>query len=107
MTAMELSTAVRYHLDPVIIVLNNHGYGTERPLLEGSFNDIQNWNYAKIPEVIGGGIGFRCTTEGEFDQALRQALGTRGQLSIIEVELDKCDFSPAMQRFIKLVSNRI
>ena len=34
MTATELSAAVRYHLDPIVIVMNNHGYGTERPILE-------------------------------------------------------------------------
>lgn len=107
MTATELSTAVRYHLDPIIIVLNNHGYGTERPLLEGSFNDIQNWNYSKLPELLGGGTGVRVTTEGEFEQALTTALKQRGNFTLIEVELGKYDFSPAMQRFVKLVSNRI
>ncbi|MDP1835169.1 MAG: thiamine pyrophosphate-binding protein [Chlamydiales bacterium] len=107
MNGMELSTAVRYYLDPVIIVLNNHGYGTERPLIEGKFNDILNWNYTKIPDVLGGGTGYRATTEAEFDQALKEALNKRGAFSLIEVDLDTHDFSPAMQRFIKLVHNRI
>jgi indolepyruvate decarboxylase len=39
MTGMEVATAARYHLNPIIIVLNNLGYGTERPMLDGSFND--------------------------------------------------------------------
>src|SRR5207253_426767 len=30
MTGMELATAARYNLNPVVIVLNNNGYGTER-----------------------------------------------------------------------------
>lgn len=99
MTSMELSAAVRYHLDPIIIVLNNHGYGTERPLLEGNYNDIQDWNYAQIPSVLGGGVGIKATTEEEFDQALKEALMQRGTFYIIEVELQKTDFSPAMRRF--------
>lgn len=107
MTCMELSTAVKYHLDPVIIVLNNHGYGTERPLIEGKFNDIHNWNYTKLPELLGGGVGIRATTEREFDDALTQALQQRGTFYLIEVELGRHDFSPAMQRFIKLVTHRI
>jgi TPP-dependent 2-oxoacid decarboxylase len=107
MTSMELSTAVRYKLDPVIIVLNNHGYGTERPLIEGEYNDIQNWYYAKIPEVLGGGVGIKTTTEEEFDMALTKALSQRGTFYLIEVELGKTDYSPAMQRFLDLASKRM
>lgn len=106
MVSMELSTAVRYQLDPVIIVLNNHGYGTERPLLEGSFNDIQEWNYAEIPRILGGGKGIKVKTEEEFEKALTTALAQRGSFYLIEVDLGKTDFSPAMQRFVDLVSKR-
>lgn len=107
MTAMELSTAVRYHLDPVIILLNNHGYGTERILLEGSYNDIVNWNYALIPEVLGGGIGIKVETESAFEAALQQALEKRGDFYLIEVELDKLDFSPALHRLGELLGKVI
>jgi TPP-dependent 2-oxoacid decarboxylase len=100
MTSTELSTAVRYMLDPIIIILNNHGYGTERPLLEGSFNDIQNWNYSLMPQLLGGGIGVKVTTETAFSKALQNALQNRGQFSLIEVELAKTDFSPALGRFL-------
>ena len=41
MTGTELSTIVRYGLNPIVVVLNNHGYGTERHLLEGAFNDYR------------------------------------------------------------------
>lgn len=101
MTSMELSTAVRYHLDPIIIVLNNHGYATERPIIEGGYNDIHNWSYAEIPRVLNGGIGLKANTEEELDKAIKQALSQRGTFYLIEVELDKMDFSPAMQRFSK------
>ncbi len=57
MTGMELSTIARHGLNPIVVVLNNHGYTTERFLLEGPFNDIQNWAYHKVPEVVGAGIG--------------------------------------------------
>ena len=43
MTGMEISSAVRYNLNPIVIVLNNGGYGTERRLLDGPFNDLQPW----------------------------------------------------------------
>ncbi len=99
MTCMELSTAVRYKLDPVIIVLNNHGYGTERPLLEGDYNDILDWNYYKIPEVLGGGKGYKVDTEEALDKALNESLSQRGEFHLIQVELGKLDFSPALIRF--------
>jgi len=99
MTAMELSTAVRYRLDPIIILFNNHGYGTERPLLEGEYNEIQNWEYTMIPKLLGGGKGDKVTTEDGFDDALEKALLKRGEFTVIEVELDKTDYSPALQRF--------
>lgn len=99
MTSMELSTAVRYHLDPIVIVLNNHGYATERPIIEGGYNDIQDWNYSEIPRVLNGGIGIKATFEEELDNALKEAISQRGAFYLIEVELDKMDFSPAMQRF--------
>lgn len=101
MSSMELSTAVRYHLDPIVIVLNNHGYGTERVLLEGNFNDLVDWNYSKIPLVLGGGVGIKAETEEEFQQALEKALAQRGTFYLIEVCLDKTDFSPALQRLGK------
>lgn len=98
-SGLELSTAIRYHLNPIVIVLNNHGYGTERPLLEGSFNDIQNWNYFKLPELLGGGKGQKVSTEEAFEEALVDALANLQTFSLIEVDLDKCDFSLALQRF--------
>lgn len=99
MTATELATAVYYGLDPIIIVLNNHGYGMERPLLEGRYNDILNWNYAEIPRLLGGGHGVRVTSEDGLDKALTEALERRGMFSLIEVELGKTDFSAGMHRF--------
>jgi indolepyruvate decarboxylase len=104
MTAMELSAAVRYHLDPVFIVLNNHGYGTERPLLEGTYNDILDWNYTEIPRVLGGGIGIKAEDEETFQTALKEALSQRGQFYLIEVELGKLDFSPGLKRLGELLS---
>src|SRR2546423_6901822 len=40
MTGMELATAVRYRLNPIVIVFNNAGYGTERPMQDGPYHDV-------------------------------------------------------------------
>lgn len=106
MTCTELSTAVRYGLDPVIILLNNHGYGTERPLLEGEFNDILGWKYSKFPHVLGGGKGVFVKTEEEFEKALQEAFESRGTFHLIEVELEHDDQSPALQRFSKALNQK-
>ena len=87
MTGMELSTVVHYGFAPIIIVLDNKGYGTERLLFPGdhAFNDIQPWQYHKLPAVLGGGTGYEVTTEGQFDAALSAALADRKGLSLIQV----------------------
>ncbi len=58
MTGLELSTTARLGLNPIVIVLNNHGYGTERQIGEGPFNDITDWAFSKVPELLGSGWGF-------------------------------------------------
>jgi TPP-dependent 2-oxoacid decarboxylase len=60
-------------LNPIIIVLNNNGYGTERPMLDGPFNDILPWNYYRIPEIIGHGKGFVIETEDQLEEFLSAA----------------------------------
>ena len=75
MTSNELSSIVRHNFDHIVIVLDNQGYGTERYLHPGEFNEIHPWNYSKITELFGGGTGYEVRTEGEFDDALSQGLG--------------------------------
>ncbi|TXT16540.1 MAG: indolepyruvate decarboxylase [Planctomycetota bacterium] len=81
MTCLELSTAVKLGFNPIVLVLNNKGYTTERFLQEGPFNDIPNWNYHRLPELLGGGWGFEVRTEGELDQALKAALNNEDTFS--------------------------
>lgn len=98
MTGMELSTCARYGLDPIVIVLNNGGYTTERLILDGAFNDIQRWDYSKVPEVIGAGRAHRVETIGDLDRALTDAKRRDGQFVLLDVRLDKLDVSPALRR---------
>jgi indolepyruvate decarboxylase len=104
MTGMELSTIARHGLNPIVVVLNNHGYTTERFLLEGPFNDIQNWAYHKVPAVVGAGLGFEVRTVGELDSALRAAQENLASFSLINVHLDPYDRSPALERLAQKLS---
>src|SRR5690606_33158782 len=69
MTGMELATVVRNGLAPIVVVLNNKGFTTERHLLDGPFNDVLEWSYHRIPEVLGAGLGLEVRTEDELDAA--------------------------------------
>ena len=68
---MELSTIARFRLNPIVVVFNNRGYGTERPMLDGPFNDIHPWKFSKIPEMLGAGKGFDVNTEDQARQFLQ------------------------------------
>lgn len=107
MTGTELSTVARYGLNPIVLILNNHGYGTERHLLEGAFNDIGAWNYSNIPALFSTGRGFHVRTEGEFDEAIRTALNETEHFIVIEAELDKLDTSPALARLAERMSGEV
>ncbi|MBE9559416.1 MAG: alpha-keto acid decarboxylase family protein, partial [Proteobacteria bacterium] len=98
MTGTELSTHARFGLAPIVIVFNNHGYSTERFIMEGPFNDISEWRFDKLGEVFGSIQGYNVFTEEEFDNALKLAIVNTKQISLLNVHLQKDDPSPAMRR---------
>jgi indolepyruvate decarboxylase len=106
MTGMEISTLVRRGLNPIIFVLNNQGYLTERMLLDGPYNDLQEWAYDRLPEVIGGGVGYLVKTEGELEKAVAESLADH-RLSIIHMRFDKTDHSDALSRFASKLKKRL
>jgi indolepyruvate decarboxylase len=97
MTGVELSTSLRYGLNPIVVVLNNNGYLTERLLTDGAFNNVLPWRYAALPEVFGAGRSFIVETEEDLDAAL-VAAGASKELCILDVQLDPMDASPALRR---------
>jgi TPP-dependent 2-oxoacid decarboxylase len=107
MTGVELSTAARYGLNPIVIVLNNSGYGTERPMLDGNFNDVSTWNFSRLPELFGAGKGFDVHTEADLENALSAARDYREGFCILDVHLDQYDFSPVLQRMTGALGKRV
>jgi indolepyruvate decarboxylase len=107
MTGLELSTTSRLGLNPIVIVLNNHGYGTERVIQDGPFNDITCWAFSKVPELLSAGWGFVVHTVGDFHKALQASLANKDAFSIIEVDLDQHDTSPALERLVARLSNQV
>lgn len=107
MTGTELSTIVRHGFDPIVIVLNNHGYTTERFIKEGPYNDILDWNYHRLPEVLGAGRGYLVRTEGDFDRAWSHATEQRGSYALLNVVLEKLDHSPALERLGRRLAEKL
>uniref|UniRef100_UPI0030ED36F5 alpha-keto acid decarboxylase family protein n=1 Tax=Symmachiella dynata TaxID=2527995 RepID=UPI0030ED36F5 len=107
MTCLELSTTLKHGFNPIVLVLNNKGYGTERFLHEGPFNDIPNWAYHRMPDLLGGGWGFEVHTEGDLDKALHAALANKDAFSLLNIHLEKTDVSPALTRLAERLSKRI
>ena len=100
MTGQELSTLIANGHSPIVILLDNHGYGTERYLHAGDwkYNEINPWNYSELLKVYGGGIGHCVSTEGEFSNALEVAWNDRAQTHMIHAKLLENDASQTLKK---------
>lgn len=109
MSVSEISTMLDRGLNPIIIVINNRGYGTERLLLDGKFNDIRNWNYHKVMGLnglLGAGVGEYAMDEMSFDQAINAAL-RNNEVNVINVEVDPKSMTPALQRMAAGLAKKV
>jgi indolepyruvate decarboxylase len=107
MTGTELSTCIRHGQAPIVVVLNNRGYSTEREILEGPFNDIHEWQYEKVCDLLGGGVGYRVEKFGELVLALKTATQDHKQVHVLNVLLDPGDRSTAMKRVAQRLAKRM
>jgi indolepyruvate decarboxylase len=107
MTGLELATIARYKLNPIIIVLNNYGYGTERQMQDGPYNDLWPLKYHRLPEVLGAGRGFVVETERDLHAALVAAEQHTESFCLLEVRLHPMDRSPALQRLTERLAKHI
>lgn len=89
MTGQELSTAVRYDLHPLIIVVNNNSYGTIRNHQRQRFPDreygtsLVNPNFASYARSFNAN-GEQVSDPEEFAEAVDRALTSR-TASLIEI----------------------
>lgn len=105
MTGTEVSTIARLGQCPIILILNNEGYGTMRKIRDGYFNEITQWNYGKIVELVGGGESTIAKTKGELDGAIRHALGSR-TVNVIDVRIPRDDMSPQLASMASELARR-
>lgn len=109
MTAQEIGQFGRHDLHPIIFVLNNSGYLSERLLCKDKtirYNDIAAWNYAELPHALGCPDWFtaRVSTCGELDDALKAAEHS-DSAAYIEVITDTYEAPPLYQKLHEHVAS--
>ena len=109
MTGMELSTIVRHGFSPIIIVLDNLGYGTERMLHAGDwkYNEIHPWNYGELLKVYGRGKSYLVKTESTYQQALEEAWNDPNQPHLIQAKLIENDASDTLKKMAARMSEQV
>jgi len=102
MTAQEVSQFGRHGLRPIVFVLNNSGYLSERMLCKDmalAYNNIAGWNYAELPHALGcqGWFNARVSSCGVLDDALKTAEQADGA-AYIEVITDAYEAPPMYKK---------
>ena len=101
-TAAELGTLLAQGLAPVIIVVNNSGYTTERTIADPSaaHHDIPVWTFTALTSAMGEGrpsVSLRAVNAGQLDDALAAAAHCTGDLVLIDAVLPAQDVPPLLR----------
>jgi indolepyruvate decarboxylase len=100
MTGAEISHAPRHGLSPIVVLVNNGGWGIFRPVTpRRDLLTIPNWPYAELAREWGG-VGIRVENAAELRSALRAAHQADGFV-LIECRVDPEDLSPISRRYIE------
>jgi indolepyruvate decarboxylase len=102
MSGSEFSSHVFHNINSIVIILNNQGYSTERAIMEGTFNDINNWNYEHITMLVNGGNSEYVITPDRFDFVLDEAIADESNSYVFNLKLNKDDMSPTMKKMISM-----
>ncbi|MGE5302555.1 MAG: thiamine pyrophosphate-binding protein [Alphaproteobacteria bacterium] len=100
MTGVEIAHAPRYKLNPIVVLLNNGGWGIFRPIAKRhDLLALPSWRYAELARLWGG-RGFRVETVEQLRRALDQAAKS-SDFVIIEVSIGARDLSPVSVKYIR------
>jgi TPP-dependent 2-oxoacid decarboxylase len=105
MTGPEISHAPMLGLNPIVLLINNGGWGIFRPVVERrELLEIPPWPYANLARDWGG-VGFEVTTLAQLRHALAEADKASGFV-IIDVRVERDDLSPVTIKYIKAAAKR-
>jgi TPP-dependent 2-oxoacid decarboxylase len=105
MTGPEISQAPKLGANPIVLVVNNGGWGIFRPVAERrELLEIPTWPYARLAQDWGG-VGFEATTGTELRSALRAAHQSKS-FAVIDVHVERNDLSPVSVKYIKAAAKR-
>jgi indolepyruvate decarboxylase len=107
MSAIELATLARYRIPALVVVLDNAGYGTERPMLDGPFNDVAPVDHVGLALAMGFVAARRVAREGELWEALRTFTGERSGPTLVSVALDPRDASDALRNLTTALGKKV
>ncbi|MCP4363973.1 MAG: thiamine pyrophosphate-binding protein, partial [Planctomycetes bacterium] len=106
MTGIELATAKRMGLNPIVIIFNNGTFGTLKIMdKDREYLKVPRWDYVGLARSLGGNGTQVDTTQG-FKEALRTA-GDSSDFYVIDAVLDEDDISPTLGRLAKDFRPRI
>lgn len=100
MTGAEIVHAPRHGLNPIVVLLNNGGWGIFRPVTRRQdLLVLPSWHYADAARLWGG-AGFRVETAAELRNALEKAEKSNS-FAIIEALIGPRDLSPITLKYIR------
>lgn len=123
LTFQEISVFIRQGLTPVIFLLNNDGYLTEK-LIHGNqrkYNNFQMWDYSKTLGYFGGhleinridngkpsdiGLETKVTTRQEFEDAMKTVGEQPDKIHFLEVVMPEFDTPFELSQYCVTSENR-
>jgi indolepyruvate decarboxylase len=100
MTGQEICHCPPFKINPIFLVFNNRRWGMQHLFYpKAHFNELVDWQYAKMAELWGG-KGYACDTCETLYKALEDVKHNR-EFSLIELQMAKEEYSEEILAWLK------